>query len=276
MDALKGQLAIITGGAGGIGFSMAKALSAEGMRLVLADIDETRLNQCSQVLKSQGADVAGWVCDVRDTRSVEALRDAVVEQIGHPYLVCLNAGGAIPASAKAIDVEELDRVLDLNLYGVVNGVRAFLPLLEVRGGGHISVTASTRGLTPTPPMATYNTAKAAVLAYMQTLAYELIGSASPVSVSVLCPGTVATRFLDHAVDLARGEGHEPSSDAVEAISKGQEGVLEHGIDPDEVARTFVDGIKQGRFWIFTHPDWVSGPLSDRFRAMVEDGSLPEL
>ncbi len=276
MDVLKDRVAIITGGAGGIGFSMAKSLSAEGMRLVLADLDQKRLDQSLEMLKSQGAEAAGWVCDVRDIQSIETLRKAVVDHFGEPYLVCLNAGGAIPSSAREFDDAELDRVLDLNLYGVLNGVRVFLPLLEDRGGGHISVTASTRGLTPTPPMATYNTAKAAVIAYMQTLAYELHSSASPVSVSVLCPGTVATRFLDHAVDLARREGQNPTPEELEAIANGQAGVLDQGRDPDEVARIFVDGVKEGRFWIFTHEDWVSGQLSDRYQAMIEDGSLPEL
>lgn len=116
--------------------------------------------------------------------------------------------------------------------------------MEESGDGHINATSSTRGLTPTPPTTTYNVAEAALVAYMETFAHELRAAGSGVGVSVLCPGTVATRFLDNALGLAAEECRVRPPDELEALSRAQAGVLEHGTDPEEIARIFVDGIEE--------------------------------
>lgn len=272
---LKGKVAVITGAAGGIGLGAARAFAAAGMRLVLADIAESRLAAAAAELHENGADVQALPTDVRDKASIEILRDAALTRFNAVHLVCCNAGGPLPR--KIIDLTQLDwsRALELNLFSVVNGVQVFLPLLEDQGEGHINATSSMSGLVPFPPVATYNVAKAGVIAFMETLAHELRDEDSPVTVSVLCPGEVATRAVENAMTLAQAAGYEASPVETESASIAQAGILKGGMDPDEVGRILLDGIQQGRFWIFTHPRWIEGPLKQRHEAMTRHGALLE-
>jgi NAD(P)-dependent dehydrogenase (short-subunit alcohol dehydrogenase family) len=271
-----GRVAIVTGAAGGIGLGIARACAEVGMSIVMADIDRVRLAVAEEALQRDGTEVLALPTDVRSEASWTVLRDAAVERFGRVHLVCLNAGGPIPRSIEALERPDWTRVLELNLFGVVLGVRAFLPLLEGWGEGHLCATASMSGLVPFPPVATYNVAKAGVIAFMETLAHELRAKDSPIGVSLLCPGEVATRGVDNALRLASLEGHRPSVAERTIASRAQGGILDVGIDPLEVGRTFLAGVRAGKFWIFTHPTWVEGPLERRHRAMVEDGSLIDL
>jgi NAD(P)-dependent dehydrogenase (short-subunit alcohol dehydrogenase family) len=276
MQNIEGKVAVITGAAGGIGLGAARAFASAGMRLVLADIDESRLAAAVQKIRDGGAVVHGVPVDVRDKASLEALRDAALSRFGAVHLVCNNAGGPIPRRIIDVTPSDLKRVLDLNLFSVVNGVQVFLPLLEDQGEGHLNATASMSGLVPFPPVVTYNIAKAGSIAFMETLAHELRESDSPVSASVLCPGGVATHAIENMMGQALAAGHEPSPEELEAASTAQAGLLKSGIDPDEAGRILLDGIRQGRFWIFTHPGWVDGPLKQRHEAMIGDGALVDL
>jgi NAD(P)-dependent dehydrogenase (short-subunit alcohol dehydrogenase family) len=271
-----GKVAVITGAAGGIGLGAARAFSAAGMRLVLADIDEARLATAVQELRDEGADVHGAPTDVTKRDSLEALRDTALARYGAAHLICSNAGGPIPRRIVDVTQSDWNWVLDLNFFGVVYGVQVFLPLLEEQGEGHLSATSSMSGLVPFPPVVTYNVAKAGVIAFMETLAHELLEQGSPVGVSVLCPGAVATRGVENAMRLAQATGHEPSPEEIEVASVGQASLLSGGIDPVEAGHVLLDGIRQGRFWIFTHPGWIDGPLKQRHEAMTRDGALIDL
>ncbi len=272
----KPKVVVITGAAAGIGLGIARAFTSGGAQVVMADIDASTLDAAVSGLRDQGADAFGVPCDVRSSDSMASLREAALRRFGGVDVVCLNAGGPIPRSTLEVQAADWERVLAVNLFGVINGVQAFLPFLAAAGGGHINATSSMSGLVPFPPVVAYNVAKAGVIAYMETLAHELRTEGSPVRVSVLCPGEVATRAVENAMRLARLEGHNASPEELDQAVAAQRGLLRGGISPEEVGRALIRGIEEDRFWIFTHPQWVQGPLKQRHRAMVNDGSLADI
>ncbi|MFQ5555195.1 MAG: SDR family NAD(P)-dependent oxidoreductase [Acidimicrobiia bacterium] len=202
MQNLSGKVAVVTGAAGGIGLGMARALVDDGVRVVLADIDEGRLEGAVDGLTRDGADVIGVPTDVAVRDSVEALRSTALDHFDEVHLLCSNAG--VPFRAAAVDLNYADWnfVLGVYLYGVVKGIRAFLPDGETQREGHLNATSSMNGLVPFPPVVAYNVAGFGVIALMETLERELRASGSPVEVSVLCPGEVATHGIEHSVELA--------------------------------------------------------------------------
>lgn len=268
MQDVVGKVAVITGAAGGIGLGAARAFVAAGMRVVLADIDEERLAASAGALTAAGGDVRAVPVDVRDRASVDGLRDEALATFGSVHLICNNAGGPLPRLTQDVTSADWEFVLGLNLFGVINGVQSFLPLFEDQGEGHISATASMSGLVPRPPVVTYNVAKAGVVAFMETLDQELRAANSPVKVSVLCPGEVATHGIEHAVGLAASVGHRMSDWESSTAVAAQTHLLSEGLDADEAGRVLLEGIRAGRFWIFTHPEWITGPLSQRHEAML--------
>lgn len=270
-----GKVAVVTGAAGGIGLGMARAFAATGMRLVLADIDEERLGVAVDAFRSAGATAVGVPTDVADRASVDALASAVMDRHGAVHLLCNNAGGPLPRSVMEVKAEDWERVLSVNLFGVVNGIQAFLPTMEAQGEGHINATSSLSGLLAFPPVVTYNVAKFGVIAVMETLARELREAGSAIEVSVLCPAAVATHAVGNMMSNARKSGYVPSLDEPMEVEEAQAGLLEGGMDPDEVGRIMLDGVRQGRFWIFSHPHLIDGPIRKRFEAMATDGSLPD-
>jgi len=276
MDDVVGKVAVITGAAGGIGLGMARAFAGAGMRLVLADIDEARLAEAVSGTQATGATAIGVPTDVADRASVDSLASVTLEHFGAVHLVCNNAGSPLPRSLLKVTPDDWERGLGINLFGVVNGIQAFVPILEEQGEGHINATSSMSGFVAFPPVVTYNVAKFGVIAVMETLARELRAAGSPIEVSVFCPGEVATHALDNAMRNARSAGYLPSPDELESVKAAQAGLLHAGMGPDGVGQIVLDGVRQGRFWIFSHPQWIEGPIRERFEAMVADGSLPDL
>jgi len=275
MQEVEGKVAVITGAAGGIGLGMARAFAGVGMSLVLADIDGERLGGTVAALRDDDADVIGVPTDVGDAASMGSLADTALDQYGAVHLLACNAGGPLPRSVMELTGEDWDRVLSSNLFGVINGIQAFFPIMEAQGEGHINATSSMSGLLAFPPVATYNVAKFGVIALMETLARELRQRGSPVEVSVLCPAEVATRGVGHMMSLARASGYEASEAELAMVEQAQSGLLSGGMSPNEVGQIVLEGIRERRFWIFTHPDVVKGPIRERFEAMVRDGSLPD-
>ncbi len=275
MKNVRERVAVVTGGAGGIGLGMAHSFANAGMYLVLADIDEERLGETVRTLRASGVSVIGVPTDVSDRSSVEELASKAMDRFGGVHLVCNNAGSPLPKSVLEITPEDWERALGVNLFGVINGIQVFFPIMEEQGEGHINATSSMSGLVAFPPVVGYNVAKFGVIAVMETLARELRKAGSPVGASVFCPGEVATHAIDNAVRNARLGGYEPTPEELASIKIGQAGLLNSGIDPDEAGRIVLEGLKEGRFWIFSHPQWVAGPVRDRFEAMAGDGSLPD-
>lgn len=248
---LKDKTAVITGGASGIGRAMAHRFVAAGTNVVIGDIEEPAVIATVDELVTAGGAALGVRCDVADAASVDALRDAAVERFGSVEVVCLNAGVAAGGPMHELDLIDWRWTLDVNLYGVVNGISTFLPAMHAADSGHIVITASVAGLLSYPWMGPYNASKHAVASIGETLHHELAGTG--VNVSVLCPGLVNTNILDSERNrpeqlrrpaLATDEGISDLRDMAVAIYEG-------AMDPSVVADQVHDAIVAERFWIIT-------------------------
>jgi NADP-dependent 3-hydroxy acid dehydrogenase YdfG len=197
-----GHVAVITGGASGIGFGLAKALGARGVKVMISDIRQDALDQAVKDLRKSGFEAAGTVTDVADPEAVQRLADAVIDGFGAVNLVFNNAGVAIPQ--KPMWEQGLDtwnRLIDIKFKGVVHGVRSFVPLLIAQGSGHVINTASSGGLMPLPTMTPYNGTMHAVVGMTESLNIELKGLSSNLGATVLCPGLVATGLAENSATL---------------------------------------------------------------------------
>ncbi len=262
---LRGKVAVITGGASGIGLALARRLLAEGMQVVLADLEQPALDEAAAALG-----VPGVRTDVRDEASLKALADAVIARFGAVHLLCNNAGVSRMAAIERLTAQDWRWLFDVNLFGVVNGVRAFLPLLKANPeGGWILNTASLSSLYPTRSQGAYAATKYAVAAFSETLALELEGEGSTVGVTVLCPGPVRTnigtssrnRGAQYTAAAPAAAGPDIHEQAFRASVEPRDWAL-----PDDVAAQAVDAVKAGRFWVITHPHMM-GLVEARHRAI---------
>ena len=195
MQDLAGKTAFITGGASGIGFALGRAFVDAGMRVMLADIEKDALAIAIENLHKFGADVRGVACDVADSHSVERAAKAAHEAFGNVHVVCNNAGVGGLGGIDNISLENWRWVLDVNLMGVLHGIRTFLPHIRAHGeGGHIVNTASMAGIVSAPWLAPYGASKFAVVAMSEGLAMQL--KPLGIGVTVLCPGFVRTRIME--------------------------------------------------------------------------------
>jgi NAD(P)-dependent dehydrogenase (short-subunit alcohol dehydrogenase family) len=255
-----GGVAVVTGAAGGLGLGIARAASARGMQVVIADVDADRLANAVAELAAQDGRAVARVVDVTNARAMVDLSDSVAAEFGRIDLVCNNAGMTLVQPIHELTADDWRRVIDLNLYGVIHGVSAFLPLMMAQGFGHLNATASVNAFKSDLFQAPYNASKAAVPALMESVLMDLREIGSAVAASVLCPGPIATDIMRRAIgndEATRDEVH---------------GLLNQGMHPDRAGEITIDGIADGKFWIFTHP-----LLYDTIRAkndnMMMDGSL---
>ena len=245
---LNGKVAIVTGGASGIGKGIATWLVAEGARVVIADIQPDALAATAAEL---GAD--GIPTDVSDPASVDALARAVLDQYGAVHVVCNNAGIGPLAPVADLTLDDWRWMLGVNLWGVIHGIHTFLPILKRnREGGHIVNTASMAGLVAGPRLGAYAAAKYGVVGLTEVLAAELAADNSRVGVSVLCPGTVHT-------NIGHSSRNRPA-DLPDAGFKDIDIELEDNprhrwIYPVEAGAVVVRAIKRGDLYALTHPDW---------------------
>ena len=268
MDDLRGKVAVITGGASGIGRALAERFAAEGMKIVIADIDEVAMRAVEVQLAEGGTEVLTQLCDTSLEAEMQSLADATVSRFGGAHVLCNNAGVIGKGDAWRSPIAVWDWVIGINLYGVIHGVRAFLPIMEDQGEGHIVNTASMAGLVALPGAAPYNVTKTGVVALSEGLYLELKATGSPVRVSALCPGFVKT-------NLAKGQkwterlGTEPGA-AQTPMAQMMDAVLaqgvEEGIEATDVADQVVDAIRTERFWILTHPEMRQAPVERMQRA----------
>src|SRR3954471_7231696 len=231
MNELEGKVAVVTGGASGIGRAVAERLAGEGMRLVIADVEEAALAETEKAFADKGAEVLAVRTDVSDGAAVDALRDQTLERFGAVHLIHNNAGVGSGGPIWTLTEADWAWVLGVNLWGVIHGIRAFVPLLVEQGEGHVVNTASMAGLISTPMMAPYNASKHAVVTISETLHYDLQLAGSPVRVSVLCPGVVQTRIHESHRNRPGGGAAEPEAGAFGMISQ----LVAGGIEPATVA-----------------------------------------
>jgi NAD(P)-dependent dehydrogenase (short-subunit alcohol dehydrogenase family) len=250
MRDLAGKVAFITGGASGMGLGMARAFASEGMKLMLADVNEARLAEVEREFKDKGVDVATIVCDVTKLEQVNAAADATVERFGKVHVLCNNAGINVGGTYEELSQQDWDWVIAVNQLGVQYGISAFLPKIKAHGeGGHIVTTSSMAGMVNAGPgWAPYNASKFAVVIMNEVLYSEL--KETNIGVSVLCPGAVATNIIEAADSRPSDFG---SSGDKPVIAGDVAELLEHGLDPDVVGKLVLEGIQEEQFYLFTDP-----------------------
>ncbi|MCB0994027.1 MAG: SDR family NAD(P)-dependent oxidoreductase [Acidimicrobiales bacterium] len=249
MKDLSGKVAVVTGAASGIGRALTDRFVSEGMRVVMADVEEAALVSAASEVAAGGGDVLGVLCDVRDPASVEELRDQALSQYGAVHVVCNNAGVAPAGPMLDTTAADWRWSVDVNVLGVAHGVITFGPLLRDQGEGHIVNTASEAGLVTTDMLGMYCATKHAVVGMSEALYRELEGAG--VGVSVLCPNLVKTQIF-HS-ERNRSDGAAMSAAAHATIGPLREAIDAAGIPPAQVATDVVEAVQAGRFWIFTHP-----------------------
>lgn len=271
MKDLEGKVAVVTGAASGLGRAMAERFGAEGMRLVLADIDAERLEAVGHALHEAGREVQTLRTDVSKQGQVEALADLAYQRFGGVDVLCNNAGVAVVGPAWERSIADWEWAIGVNLWGVVHGLRAFIPrMLAQSSEGHIVNTASIAGLMSPPLSAPYVATKHAVVGISECLYHDLALRQSKLGVSVLCPGFVRTSISES--ERARPDDFRdpaPQSDKLtEEVGEYYRSEVERGIEPAAVAEAVIESIRDNRFYILTHPD-LDKALGNRFDDILE-------
>jgi len=268
MRELAGKTAFVTGGAGGIGFALGRAFAQAGMKVMLADIETEALTDAVRSLNGIGPDVRGVPCDVADPVSVERAAEASYEAFGNVHVVCNNAGVAAAGGIDNISLDNWRWVLDVNLMGVLHGIRTFLPHIRAHGeGGHIVNTASMAGMNSGLGFSPYVASKFAVVGMSEGLATQL--KPFGIGVSVLCPGFVRTRIGESGRNRPEryGPAHtpDPASPAGALVAQIAE-LLKSGLDPSDVAARVLTAIREDELYVFTHPE-MRTEVEQRFAAI---------
>jgi NAD(P)-dependent dehydrogenase (short-subunit alcohol dehydrogenase family) len=256
MELTSGKTAVITGAASGIGFALAERFARAGCNIVLADIEQEALDGAEQQIAALGVQTLAVRTDVSDEAAVQTLAMAAVERFGAVHLVCNNAGVGSSADPWLGPISAWKWVLGVNLWGVIHGIRAFLPVMLGQGEGHFVNTASIAGLYPgtTPP---YDASKHAVVAISEDLYRSMNLAGLPIGVSVLCPGWVNTNILDSVRNWPADLGEQPpQAFTTEVTEPYVRKAIADGIHPAEVAAFVADAVAAGKFWVFTGQEWL--------------------
>jgi NAD(P)-dependent dehydrogenase (short-subunit alcohol dehydrogenase family) len=259
---LAGRVAVVTGAASGIGLAMSEVLAERGSSVVLADIEEGALKEATVALERRRASVLPVVTDVTDPRSVQALADAAVERFGAVHVLCNNAGvsGRVGRSW-VTPLEDWRWVLEVNVLGVVHGVRAFLPILLAQEEGHVVNTGSAACFESLPGMGPYGASKHAVLGLSEALARELLAAGAPVGVTVLVPGDVVrTRIMSSERNWPASWGATPPADddpLSTLVRSSFTAAMAAGDDPRRCATAAVDAVLAGSFLACDQPEQLA-------------------
>jgi NAD(P)-dependent dehydrogenase (short-subunit alcohol dehydrogenase family) len=277
METLEGRTAVVTGGASGMGRAFCARFARAGMRVVAADIEQGALDDAVAELRSGGAEVLGVRCDVARPEDHDAVLSQAVDAFGAVHVVCLNAGvgGANGASWK-LSLADWRWTLDVNLWGVIHGIRTFVPHLLTHGDGHVVTTASIAGHTSSPYGAPYNVTKHGVVTLSETLYNELRREGASVGVTCLCPGFVATNIMDSARNRPGGTPPRtgPRGRGASRFIEVARRMIENGTPPAEVAELVHDAVLADQFWVFTDEVWDE-PIARRHRE-IDERSAPTL
>jgi NAD(P)-dependent dehydrogenase (short-subunit alcohol dehydrogenase family) len=250
---LTGKAAFVTGGASGIGLALGRAFAEAGMRVVLADIEQAPLAAAVKNLKGIGPDVRGVVCDVTDASSVDHAAKMAFDAVGKVHILCNNAGVLATGGIDNISVEEWRWVFDVNVIGLLNGVRAFLPHIRSHGeGGYIVNMASMAGLLSGQGFSPYSASKFAVVNMSEGLATQL--QPFGIGVSVVCPGFVRTRIMESERNRPkRYKTRNPAATDKASFSRLSQ-LVQSGTEPSNVAGRVLNAIRNNELYVFTHPE----------------------
>lgn len=271
MQNLSGKVAFVTGGASGIGFGMARNFLSEGMKVVIADYNEAHLATAREVLAGSNA-VHFIRVDVSDRAAMRAAAEEALEVFGKIHVLCNNAGVGGGGTADDPEFDEWDKAMSINLGGVINGTKIIVPIIQRQGeGGHIVNTASMAGMVPLPGMAAYSTAEYAVRGFSESLRMQL--APEGIGVSCLYPGATQTNL----VGVPGEDGVAPEGPEGDFIRKLW-AAMRVAMTPMEMGRRVVEAIKENRFHILTHREFLD-EVKTRHREIEEgfpkDDELPD-
>lgn len=279
MQDLDTRVAVVTGAGSGIGRAVAEALAAEGARVVAADIEQPPLDETVDAIRAAGGTAIGHRCDVSSWESVEALRDRCVETFGSADIVMNNAGVAGGGPIGDIELSAWEWTIGVNLWGVIHGVKAFLPAMIERGSGHVVNTASIAGHLASSGMGAYNTSKHAVSGFTETLQQEMVAGGTGVGVTCLCPGFVATNIVTS--ERNRPERYRRPGAVVAEASESSSGVgagdaiadaYAAQMEPALVAAQVIGAIRADQLWLFT--DELADPMIAQRHRDIETRTTP--
>ena len=268
MDDFVGRIAVITGAASGIGLAAAERFLAEGMKVVMADVEKGNLDREVARLSQDGGDVLGVICDVRDPDSVKDLAARTLAHFGGVHVVFNNAGVGPAGPMLETTSEDWRWIVDVNLLGVAYGVTTFGPIMKEAGEGHIINTASEAGHVSSAVLGMYTATKHAVVGLSESLYRELEGTG--VSVHCLCPNLVKTEIFNS--ERNREDAAELTASQTATMAPLREAITAMGISPAQVAGDIIEAIRTDQFWIFTH-DLTKQALGVRYRD-IEAGRNP--
>lgn len=259
MKDFKDRVAVITGAASGIGRGLAKRCVQEGMKVVLADIEEPTLLQTQKELQSIGAKVLAIRTDVSKARDVEVLANKTLDTFGAVHLLFNNAGVSAGSTIWESSLADWEWVLGVNLWGVIHGLHVFIPIMLAQDTEcYIVNTASVAGLLSLGGVAPYQATKHAVVALSEHLYHSLAQQNAKVKASVLCPGFVNTRIMDaernRPIGLQNETANTPLSPEDKVLAEYMRQVLQAGMSPLQVADYVFKAIREERFYILTHPE----------------------
>ena len=281
-----GQCAVVTGAASGVGLAMARRFADEGLRVVLADVEEAALDKAVSGLRETGADVLGQITDVGDRASVDALADAAYEAFGAVHVLCNNAGVGSGAEGRMWehDPKDWQWAFAVNVWGVFHGIQAFVPRMLAAGEpGHVVNTSSgDGGIAPLPTASVYAVTKAAVVTMTESLYAHLKAEGAPVGASVLFPGPHMLRtglWESHRNRPAQYAKTRPRRTPYRSLGQWEAAMREAGHEVsftpvEEVAELVVDGIREDRFWMLPESERSDSQIRARARSML-DRSAPD-
>ena len=281
-----GQSAVVTGAASGIGLAMARRFAHEGMRVVLADVEEAALDKAVSGLRETGAEVLGQITDVGDRASVDALADAAYGAFGAVHVLCNNAGVGSGAEGRMWehDPKDWQWAFAVNVWGVFHGIQAFVPRMLAAGEpGHVVNTSSgDGGIAPLPTASVYAVTKAAVVTMTESLYAHLKAEGAPVGASVLFPGPHMLRtglWESHRNRPAQYAKTRPRRTPYRSLGQWEAAMREAGPEVrftpvEEVAELVVDGIREDRFWMLPESERSDSQIRARARSML-DRSAPD-
>jgi NAD(P)-dependent dehydrogenase (short-subunit alcohol dehydrogenase family) len=266
MRELKGKVAAVTGAASGLGRAMALAFADEGMRVALGDLGD--LSEVCAAVERRGVSALAMKLDVSKAQEVEAFAELIDKQLGGAHVVCNNAGVSPLGAAWETSLGDWQWIMGVNLWGVIHGVKSFVPRLIARNVGHVVNTASVAGIINPPGSGAYNVTKHAVVALSETLHHDLRERGSAVGVSVLCPAYVPTGIADS--ERNRPAGLEPTVKSKETLAREamlKKAVASGRLSADDVAMAVVQAVKEERFYILTHPR-IRGAIAARMEDIL--------
>jgi NAD(P)-dependent dehydrogenase (short-subunit alcohol dehydrogenase family) len=275
MKDFQGKVAVVTGAASGIGRALAVKSAQEGMKVVLADVEERALEQVEAELKASGTEVLAVHTDVSQVQSVENLAQLAFSTYEAVHLLFNNAGVAAGTTVWESSLADWQWVLGVNLWGVIYGIHTFVPRMLAQGcEGHVVNTASAAGLISSVGVGPYKVSKHGVVTLSETLALELAAQGAKLKASVLCPEWVNTRILDAERNrpqaLQNAPRAQPMSTEMAALAEATQKAAQAGLPPTQVAEIVFEAVKQEKFYILTHPTTTKQCVQLRMEDILQE------